>query len=145
MRSHPADAAPVPYGPVAYRRQLRTFGALAALAPPAALGVFALLALHWGSSTAGVLGFASALFAAPGLLVAGAPLATGGTVYTLATLASAAVWMALGAIAARRATRRPAADWRDFWREYLWLAAGVWIGVIGAVLAADVLLGQAFL
>ena len=92
-----------------------------------------------------MLGFASALFAAPGLLVAGAPLATGGTVYALATLASAAVWMVLGAIAARRATRRPAADWRDFWREYLWLAAGVWIGVIGAVLAADVLLGQAFL
>ena len=30
----------------------------------------------------------------------------------------------------------PAASWRDFWREYAWLAIGVWLGVgiaLGAV------------
>ena len=44
-----------------------------------------------------------------------------------------------------RATKRPAATWRDFWREYLWLATGVWVGVVAALVAADLVLGRALL
>ena len=50
-----------------------------ALLPPAALGAIALLLLRNNTSTVrGVLGFLTAVLAAPGLLVGGAPM-TGGT------------------------------------------------------------------
>lgn len=124
---------------------MRTYGSAMANLPPAVLGLVALFALHRGSTPMGVFGFGCALFAAPVLLVAGAPLATGGGVYALAILGSAVLWAVLGAIAARRATRRPAADWRDFWREYAWLALGVWVGVIGALVAVQLLVGGALL
>ena len=49
---------------------------------------------------------------------------------------------ALGTVAARRATRRPVATWRDFWREYFWLAGGVWLGVIVALVLVALVLGR---
>ena len=51
--------------------------------------------------------------------------------------------MLIGAIAARRATRVPVASWRDFWREYLWLATGVWLGVVVALIAVNLVFGRA--
>jgi hypothetical protein len=106
--------------------------------------VLSLLLLHHNNSFGrGILGFLAAVFAAPGLLVVGAPLRTGGGVYTGAVLGSAALWMLIGAIAARRATRSPVASWRDYWREYLWLAAGAWIGVVAALVAVNLVFGRA--
>jgi len=55
------------------------------------------------------------------------------------------VWLAIGTLSARRATKAPAADWRDYWREYAWLAGGVWIGVVVALVAVNLVLGRPFL
>ena len=135
---------PVPMGPRAYRSKLRGSGPFVALLPPGILGVFSLMLLRGHTSLVrGVAGFLTAILAAPGLLVAGAPLRSGRSVYFGAVVGSAVLWMIVGAISARRATRMPAASWRDYWREYVWLAAGVWLGVVLALGAVDLIFGRA--
>ena len=135
---------PVPLGPRAYRSKLRGSGPIVALVPPGLLGLLSLMLLHGHSSlTRGLAGFLMAVLAAPGLLVAGAPLRDGSKIYVLAVVASAVLWMLVGAVSARRATRHPAASWRDYWREYLWLAIGVWIGVVVALVAVNLVFGRA--
>ena len=134
----------VPMGPRHYRSKLRGSGPLVALVPPAILGVIALLLLGSHTSFArGIAGFLTAVFAAPGLLVAGAPLRSGSRVYLGSVAGSAVMWMLVGVIAARRATRVPAASWRDYWREYAWLAVGVWLGVVVALVAVNLVFGRA--
>lgn len=135
---------PVPLGPRAYRSKIRGSGPLVALLPPAVLGCISLLLLRGHTSIArGIAGFLTAVLAAPGLLVVGAPLRTGRTVYLGAVIGSAILWMIVGAISARRATRLPAASWRDYWHEYVWLAFGVWLGVIVALGAVNLIFGLA--
>jgi hypothetical protein len=137
---------PVPLGPRAYRSKIRGSGPFVALVPPAVLGCLSLLLLRGHSSLVrGVGGFVTAVLAAPGLLVAGVPLRSGRNVYLGAVVGSAVLWMIVGAIAARRATRHPAASWRDFWREYAWLALGVWLGVVVALAAVNLIFGRALL
>ncbi len=109
-----------------------------------ALGLF-LLRGNTDSTVRGVVGFLLAVLAAPGLLVAGAPLNSGTGVYAAAVIGSAVVWLLLTIVATRRATRTPVATWGDFWKEYLWLAGAVWLGVVGALVAANLMLGGAFL
>lgn len=143
---HTQAALPVRQGPRAYRRQIRRFGPLVALLAPAALGAIALLLLRNNTSTVrGVLGFLTAVLAAPGLLVGGAPMKGGTGLYLAAAAASGVLWLLIGIAASARATRRPAATWGDYWKEYLWLAGAVWLGVIGALVAANLILGGAFL
>lgn len=135
---------PVPLGPRAYRSKLRGSGPVVALVPPAVLGGISLLLLRGHTSLVrGIAGFLTAVLAAPGLLVAGAPLRSGRSIYLGAVAGSAVLWMVVGVIAARRATRLPAASWRDFWREYLWLAVGVWLGVVVALVAVNLVFGRA--
>ena len=117
-----------------------------ALLPPTILGLIALTLLHENASTSrGVMSFVLGVFAAPMLLVFGVPLSHGGGTYMRAILTSAVVWLAIGAVASLRATRSPAASWLDYWREYLWLAAGLWSGVLGALVAADLVLGRSLI
>ncbi len=117
---------------------------MVALLPPTALGLFSLLLLRGHTSAGrGGAGFLTAVLAAPGLLVAGAPLRSGSGFYLGAVVGSAVLWMIVGAVAARRATRLPVASWRDFWREYLWLAFGVWLGVLAALVAVNLMFGRA--
>ena len=131
-------------GPLAYRSKLRGSGPIVALVPPAVLGAMSLALLHGHKSlTGGVAGFLTAVLAAPGLLVVGAPLRADHGLYVAAVVGSAVLWMLVGAISARRATRLPAASWRDYWREYLWLAVGVWLGVGVALLAVNLIFGSA--
>ena len=114
-----------------------------ALAPPAAMGAVAWLLLRGNESTLrGVLGFLLGVLAAPVLLVAGVPLEGSTAVYVVSVAGSAALWLLIGLAASRRATRTPVASWRDYWREYLWLAGGVWLGTIGALVAANLVLGR---
>lgn len=135
---------PVPLGPRAYRSKLRSSGPLVALLPQGFLGAISLMLLRGHTSLGrGVVGFLAAILAAPGLLVAGAPLRSGRSVYLGAIVGSALLWMIVGAIAARRATRMPVASWRDYWREYIWLAAGVWLGVVVALGAVNLIFGRA--
>ena len=96
------------------------------------------------STLRGVVGFLTAVLAAPGLLVGGAPLADRG-IYAAAVAASAVLWLLVGTAAARRATRTPVATWADFWKEYLSLAGAVWLGTVAALVAANLILGGAFL
>jgi len=112
---------------------------------PALIGLLSMQLLRDNTQAwRGIGGFLLAIVAAPVLLVSGAPLTTGHS-YTLALLASAMLWVLLGTIAARIATRTPVATWRDYWREFFWLAGGVWIGVVMAIVAANLILGGAFL
>lgn len=138
--------APVPAGPRAYRRSIRRSGALVALVPPAALGLLGIVLLRGSTSLArGVGGFLASCMAAPLLLVAGVPLADSSGRFTLGVVCSVALWMILGVWATVRATRSPVAAWGDYWREYAWLAAGMWLGVVGALVVANLLLGRALL
>jgi hypothetical protein len=115
-----------------------------ALVPPALLGGVSVLLLRGHTSLVrGIAGFLTAVFAAPGLLVAGVPLRSGRSIYLAAIAGSAVMWMLVGVVAAWRATRMPAASWRDFWREYLWLAVGVWLGVFAALVAVNLVFGRA--
>lgn len=133
----------MPAGPRAYRTSLRTWGPLVALAIPAATAAIGLGLLRGSESTArGVGGFLLTVLAAPALLVLGAPLRSGASTYTIAAAASAVLWMLLGVLASRRATRRPIASWRDYWREYLWLLAGCWLGATLSLVATNLLLGS---
>lgn len=135
---------PVPGGPRHYRSRIRTLGPLASLVPPAVMGLLALIALRGSEGAArGLTGFLLAILASPALLAFGVPLSTGAGVYFLAGAVSAVLWLAIGVVASRRATRSPAPTWGDFWREWAWPAAGVWLGVLAALAIANLVLGKA--
>jgi hypothetical protein len=111
----------------------------------AVLGAVAWVALRLGDGrTSGLIGLVGGVSAAPGLLIAGAPLADGST-YPLAVLASIPLWLFLGFVAARRATVSPIADWGDYWREMLWMTVAVVLGASAALIAATAILGESLL
>jgi hypothetical protein len=117
-------------------------GPLLALVPPGVLGVVAWAALGASDDRwSGVVGLFGGVIAAPGLLVAGAPFGDDST-YRLAVIASAPLWILVGFAASRRSTRSPMATWSDFWREYSWLALGVAVGAVGALVVASAVLGE---
>ncbi|MEX1106588.1 MAG: hypothetical protein WEB78_10345 [Ilumatobacteraceae bacterium] len=144
-RDAPRGPRPSPARPArgSTRQAIRTTGPFVALIPPAILGVAALVALRDSTGVnRGVPGFVAAVLAAPLLPVLGAPMRSGTSLYLIAAAGSAVVWMVLGAIAAARATRDPAACWGRFWSEYLWLMICVWIGVVLSVVLTDLVLGR---
>ena len=127
---------PLTEGPRWYRTRLRTFGPLAALIVPAIVGGIAYLSLRlFDTPWSGAVGLIGGVFAAPALLAAGAPFGDRG-LYPLAVAASGLLWLLVGFLAARRATRNPMATWADFWRHYAWMCAGVWAGAAIALVAA---------
>jgi hypothetical protein len=138
----------VRHGIVAYRRRLRAFGPFMALVLPAVALASALVAWQvWPcSGTAcvrtGAGGFLLAALALPTALVFGLPWQGGGTRYLLVAGSSAVLWMVLGAWAAGRATYHAVASWRDWWKEFLWLLAGVWGGVVADVALLGALLSR---
>ncbi len=143
MQPFPLEARPVPQGPRAYRNRIRRLGPVLGLLPPGAMAAMSWLLLRNNESAVrGVLSFLFAVLAAPGLLVAGVPLSGSPASHPVAIAGSVVLWVVIGVVASRRATRQPAASWRDFWRDYLWLAGGVWIGVVGALVAANLILGR---
>ena len=108
----------------------------------AVLGAVAWLALRLGDGrSSGLIGLVGGVAAAPGLLVAGAPFADDSR-YPLAIAASALLWLVLGLLASRRATRSPMASWRDYWRELTWLTVAVVVGAIAALVASTAILGE---
>ena len=88
------------------------------------------------------MGLIGGYYSAPALLAVGAPFADRG-LYPIAAAASALMWLLIGVLASRRATRNPMASWGDFWRHYLWMLFGVWVGVTVALAIATVSLGNA--
>ncbi len=108
----------------------------------ALIGAIAWFALETSDSRAsGIVGLLGGVSAAPGLLVAGAPFADESN-YPLAVIGSIPLWLVLGLIASRRATRSAVASWRDYWRELVWLTVAVVIGASIALIAATNLLGE---
>ncbi len=81
------------------------------------------------------MGLIGGVFAAPALLAAGAPFGDRG-LYPVAIGASMVLWLLVGFLAARRATRNPMATWSDYWRHYAWMCGGVWAGAVIALVVA---------
>ncbi len=132
-------------GPRWYRARIRLLGPLFGLIPMVILGAIAMIALWAGDGrTSGLIGLVAGVSAAPGLLLAGAPFADDAR-YPLAVLASATLWLVLGLLASRRATRVPTANWRDYARELFWLTIAVVLGACGALIAATAVLGESLL
>lgn len=95
---------------------------------PALVGAIAYLSLQlFDTAWSGAVGLIGGVFASPALLAAGAPFGDRKS-YPLAVVASGLLWLFVGLLAARRATRNPMATWSDFWRHYAWMCAGVWAG-----------------
>ena len=111
----------------------------------AILGATSLIALRAGEGgSSGLIGLIAGVSAAPGLLVAGAPLADGG-LYPLAVIGSIPLWLLLGFLASRRATVRTMAGWGDYWREMLWLTVAVILGAALALIGATAILGESLI
>ena len=89
----------------------------------------------------GLPGFVALVLGVPVLPLLGVPAEGGSGRYALAAVASAAVWLVIGWIAARRATRLPVAGWAEWRKEYFPLAVGVWIGAIAALVIAGTMVG----
>jgi hypothetical protein len=121
--------------------QIRNKGPFVALAPPLVLGALALALLNGFETYAtGMTGLVLGFFAAPALPAVGAPFSST-SLYPLAIGLSIALWLMLGLVAARRATRNPMATWTDYWRNYWWLAGGVWVGAGIAMFVARFVVG----
>ena len=132
-------------GPRWYRARIRLLGPLFGLIPMIVLGAIAMLALRLGDGrTSGLIGLVAGVSAAPGLLIAGAPFSDDAA-YPLAVLASTPLWLLLGLLASRRATRTSVATWRDYARELLWLTIAVVLGASGALIAATASLGESLI
>ncbi len=130
-------------GPRWFRSRIRSRGPFLALVPPAILGAVAMLALeYFDGKLSGYTGLICGVFAAPGLLVVGVPF-SGDEVYAIGITLSVLLWLVVGAVAARRATRNPMASWADFWRTFWWLAGGIWLGCIAALVVARISFGDA--
>jgi hypothetical protein len=132
-------------GPRWYKRRIRLLGPLYGLLPMIAMGAVALVSLKAGDGrNSGLLGLFAGTTAAPGLLVAGAPLADESR-FPLAILASVPLWLILGFVASRRATRRPVATWADYGRELVYLTIAVAIGAAVALLIASRYVGDSLI
>jgi hypothetical protein len=130
-------------GPRWFRLRIRSRGPFLAVLPPAVLGLVALVSMElFDGKTSGYLGLILGVAAAPFLLAVGAPFSDT-SLWSIGVALSVMLWLIVGAVAARRTTRNPMAEWRDFWRTFSWLAAGIWLGVAAALLVARYAVGEA--
>jgi|KBSSwiStaDraftv2_1062776.scaffolds.fasta_scaffold1011530_1 hypothetical protein len=133
-------STPVPQGPVAYRRQIRRYGPFVGLIAPAVTLLAAVLVWRiWPCSGSACVksaesGWVLASMAVPTALLVGFPLENGTLRLLAAGVGAVALWLGVGAWAARRSARYPVAGWREYWSEYLWLLIPVWGGTIAALL-----------
>ena len=132
----------VPDGLQYHRQRVLQFAPLMSLTVPMISGILALVLLRGSTSTwRGLIGFVAAVVALPTAPIVGLPVVGGSGRWVAALLSSLALWCLLGIVAARRSTRRMAASWPEWRREWLRLAVGAWAGaMIGMVLAGAYLL-----
>lgn len=117
------------------------WGPILAVLIPGVIGVVGYGLLKVSDATwSGPIGLLGSLLGAPALLAVGAPFGSR-SLYPVAVIASVLMWLLIGFLAARRATRNPMASWGDFWRHYLWMLLGVWAGVGIALAVATVQVG----
>lgn len=111
----------------------------AGLAASIALVGVILLALP-GSLT-GIVGFLLLMASLPTLPMFGVPAVAGGTIYLLGVLTSLGAWLAIGHLAALRASKRAVVDWTDWRREFVPLALGLLLGGVLALIIGGLVLG----
>lgn len=141
----PTIARPLAEGPRWYRARIRGWGPFLALIPPGVVGAIAWSALRYSETAwSGAVGLIGGVLAAPVLLFVGAPFGDR-DLYPLAIAASGLVWMLVGWLAARRATRNPMATWGAFWQHYGWMLCGIWVGAGAALAIATYSLGDSLL
>lgn len=107
----------------------------------ASLELVGLILVALPSSLLGMVGYLVLVIALPVLSIAGVPAISTLASYTIATLASAAIWFGLGQVSAIRATRRAVAGWPEWVREFRPLAIGVAIGAVMALALSGIVLG----
>ena len=136
MARTPNAARPGPTaGAVARPGRIRTFGPVAVLALPLALGLLAGLVLAaWPCSGTGCAqpyagAWGLVLVAVPTALALGLPWLANPVNVALALLTSAFLWVTFGRWASRRATRDVDATWWSFWKEVAVYAAGIAVGL----------------
>ena len=128
-------------GIIANRNLVRKRGGVVAVAMSASLALVGLILLALPGSLLGMFGYLILVIALPVLSIAGVPAVSTFVSYTLATLASAAIWFALGQVSAIRATRRAVVGWPEWAREFRPLAIGVAIGAVLALALSAIVLG----
>ena len=94
-----------------------------------------------GGAAGGAAGFVALVAAFPVMPVLGVPAADGSGRLAVAVVVSLVVWWVLGQMAAARVTRRAVAGWREWLREFVVIGSGLWLGAVGAVLMAAMVLG----
>lgn len=120
-------------------------GPAVALILPALVGGLGMGVLRWSeASWSGTVGLLGGVLGAPGLLLAGAPFGDRG-LYPAAIAGSIVIWLLVGFLAARRATRHPMATWPDFWRHCIPLTIGIWIGATIGLVSAALVVGEGVL
>ena len=116
-----------------------------ALVIPGVVGLIAYASLRLlESAWSGAVGLIGGVMAAPGLLFVGAPFGERSS-YPWAVFGSAILWMLVGLVAARRATRNPLANWSDYWRHYLVMLGGIWVGAGIALAIAAATVGDSLI
>lgn len=128
-------------GVIANRNLVRKRGGVVAVAMSASLALVGLILVALPGSLFGIIGYLVLVIALPVLSIAGVPAVSTFTSYAFATLASAAIWFALGQVSALRATRRAVAGWPEWSREFRPLAIGVAIGAVLALALSAIVLG----
>lgn len=137
-----STGGPVVAGPTWYRSRIRLFGPVVALILPGLAGALAYASLELSDTAwSGAVGLVAGVLAAPALLAVGAPFSNS-DLYPLAVVASLVIWLLVGLLASRRATRNPMASWNDYWRHYLWMLGGIWAGAIAALVIAGQVVGE---
>lgn len=116
-------------------------GAIGVLISLGFVVVGAVVRMVLGGAAGGVIGFVMTVAAFPLLPIAGVPAADGTVRMAVAIGASLVVWWLLGQFVAGRVTQRAVAGWREWAREFVILGSGLWLGAIGAVVLAALVLG----
>lgn len=131
-----------PGGIVQTRRTVRRRGGLTGIAVACSFLVAGwLLRTLVGGAVGGALSFVSMVAAFPLMPIVGIPAADGTMRTVVAVTASLAVWWVLGQVVAGRVTQRAVAGWREWFREFLVMGSGLWLGAVGSVLLAALVLG----
>jgi hypothetical protein len=128
--------------------RIRTIGTLAALAAPGVAAVVG--AILWtlappngvSGAVPSLFAYLLALLAMPTLLATGLPFYGEGWRVVAAIVSSGLLWLALGRLAAGRATRDIDAGWRDYFAEIATMTVAVWGGVLVGLVAMAVILSR---
>ncbi len=131
----------VPDGIIANRMLVRQRGAVTAAGLAASIALVGVILLALPGSLTGIVGFLLLMASLPTLPMFGVPAVAGGTIYLLGVLTSLGAWLAIGHLAALRASKRAVVDWTDWRREFVPLALGLLLGGVLALIIGGLVLG----